>query len=122
MTEETDYSTDLNDWCQEIDPLNEDNFYERLKPTGITTHHYHFNIYLRRRMPGKSLQKVRMWKNELPGIEEIALTFGGGEAILDFEVLYGRKSGKNKRGIRKTLRFHESWNERKRKHDENTAF
>jgi hypothetical protein len=120
MSKETYYNTELFNWCTEIDWSGEGDFYERLKPTNIFTHHYHFNIYLRRRLPDKSLQHVRMWKDVLPDIEEIGCIFGGGTAIIDFEVLFGRNRGKKKCGIRAKINFDETmYNEKKRIYDQN---
>jgi hypothetical protein len=120
MTEEKYYNTDLENWCQDIDLADPSNdFYRRVKLTGIITFPYHFNIYLRKRMPDKKLQHVATWKDELPDTHEIGCTFGSGEAIIDFEVLPGRYRGKKKCGIRAILRFGESYDEHKRKRNKN---
>jgi hypothetical protein len=60
-----------------------------------------------------------MWKNILPSTEEIGCTFGGGTAIIDFEVLFGRNSGKKKRGIKAKISFDPRYDEKKRIHDNN---
>ena len=63
-----DYGTDLESWCGEIDAIGDGKLFERLKFTGITKQRCHFNIYLRRRPPDNSLEKVRTWNDELPDI------------------------------------------------------
>ena len=117
MIKENYYNTELEDWCEMIDCCNDSRFLERVKVTGILTHPYRFNIYLRRRMPDKTLKHVHTWKNELPDPEQIGITFGGGEAVIDFEVLPGRYSGNKKRGIRAVMWFHESYDEKKRQNE-----
>ncbi|MGA2507263.1 MAG: hypothetical protein ABSF80_07290 [Chitinispirillaceae bacterium] len=121
MIEQTDDNNELENWCGQFDSNEEGRFYERIKSAIVSAHHYHFNIYLRRRLPDNSLEKVRMWSDELPDIDVVALAFGGGIAVLDFEVLFGRQSGKKKRAFRQTFRFDESWDEKKRMHESNRA-
>lgn len=123
MTEETYYNNDLENWCQEIDLADPTlDFYRRVKSTGIFTFPYHFNIYLRRRMPDKSLKHVHTWKDELPDPHEIGCTFGSGDAIIDFEVLPGRYSGKKKRGIRAVLSFADTYDQFKRERSKNARY
>ncbi|MBN1130674.1 MAG: hypothetical protein JXA71_16925 [Chitinispirillaceae bacterium] len=114
---ETCRNDDLENWCELIDCENETRFLERVKSTGILTHPYHFNIYLRRRMPDKSLKHVHTWKNTLPDPDDIGITFGGGKAVIDFEVLPGRYGGNKKRGIRVVMWFHESYDEKKKENE-----
>jgi hypothetical protein len=121
MIQEKYYNTELEDWCELIDCCSESRFLERVKSTGILTHPYRFNIYLRRRMPDKTLKHVHTWKNALPDPEDIGITFGGGEAVIDFEVLPGRYSGNKKRGIRVIMWFHESYDEKKRQNGYKTT-
>jgi hypothetical protein len=68
---------------------------------------------------------VKTWKNAFPKFDELGEAFGSGvyEAIIDVEKLFGRNSGKKKKGIRTTIPFHEeTWNRKKREHDWETAF
>ena len=48
-----------------------------------------------------------MWKNAVPDLDDRGEAFGSGvnEAIIDFEILFGRNSGKKKKGIRTTILF-----------------
>ena len=119
MIQEKYYNSELEAWCDIIDCCNESRFFERIKSTGILTRPYRFNIYLRKRMLDKTLKHVHTWKNTLPDPEDIGITFGGGEAVIDFEVLPGRYSGNKKRGIRVIMWFHESYDEKKRLHGYN---
>ena len=107
-----------DDWPDNVlgDGFDED-FYQRIAGTGFMDHPHKFNVYLRKRLPDKSLQKVRMWKNVLPEIDEVGIAFGAGEAVIDFEILFGRSSGKKKKGIRTVVRFGENYDERKRIHE-----
>ena len=72
-------------------------------------------------MPDKSLKCVARWKDELPDSHEIGCTFGSGEAIIDFEVLPGRFSGKKKQGVRAKIIFGESYDKFKREREQNTS-
>jgi hypothetical protein len=102
----------------------EGDFYERLEAAGFMTRPHKFNVYVRRRLPDKSLQHVKMWKNLLPEIDDMGKAFGSGthEAIIDFEILFGRNSGKKKKGIRTTIMFERMPDMEKRIHGYKTHF
>jgi hypothetical protein len=110
-------SEKIEQWCREIDPCGETSFYERVKSTGITKspNKHSFHVYLRRRLPNWPLQHVKKWDNYLPGIDEIGCTLGKGEAVIDFQVLYGRYTRKKKCSKRVVIRFGEAYEEKKRK-------
>jgi hypothetical protein len=55
-------------------------------------------------------------------VDEVGYAFGVGEAIIDLEILFGRNSGKKKKGIRTTINFQESWNYEKRMYNAKGAF
>jgi hypothetical protein len=115
MIQKKYYNQELEDWCQLFDSFNETRFLDRVKSTGILTNPFRFNIYLKRRMPDKSLKHVHTWKDTLPDPDDIANIFGGGEAIIDFEVLPGRYSGNKKRGIRVIMGIAEGYEKEKAK-------
>jgi hypothetical protein len=121
MTKETYRNDELEDWCLDIDPDNEYFFKKRLEATGIFQHPLHFNIYLKKRLPDNKFQHVALWKDELPNSHEIGCTFGSGEAVIDFEVLPGRYSGKKRRGVRIVHSYGESYDEFKRQREKNIA-
>jgi hypothetical protein len=119
------FSISTDDWPDSVlaGGYDED-FYERLEATGFYDHPHNFNVYVRRRLPDKSLQHVKTWKNVLPEIDEIAKEFDSGthEAIIDFEILFGRNSGKKKKGIRTTIRFERMPDIEKKIHGYKTHF
>ena len=121
MATETYRNDDLENWCLDIDPEDDTFLRKRLEATGIFKHPFHFNIYLKKRMPDKSLKHVHTWKDELPDSHEIGCTFGSGEAIIDFEVLPGRFSGKKKQGVRAKIIFAESYDKFKREREQNAS-
>jgi hypothetical protein len=100
----------------------DEDFYVRLEATGFMARPHKFNVYVRRRLPDKTLQHVKRWKNLLPEIDEIGYAFGEGEAIIDFEVLFGRNSGKKKKGIRTTIWFERMPTVEKKIHYDKTPF
>lgn len=113
---------DFECWCDELDPDGTTRFLERVKSTGIIENPrlHNFYVYLYRRSPyEKRLQHVKRWKNYLPNSEEIGCTLGGGTAVIDFEVLYGRYSGKKKRSKRAVLRFGDCYNQKKWDYERN---
>ncbi len=87
-----------NDWPDDVlgGGYDED-FFDRIRATGFMEKPHNFNVYVRRRLPEKSLQHVHTWNNRLPELDEVGYAFGAGDAIIDFEVLFGRNSGKKKR-------------------------
>ena len=121
MAQETYRNDKLEDWCLDIDPEDETYLRKRLASTGIFNHPFRFNIYLKKRMPDKSLKHVNIWKDELPNSHEIGCTLGSGEAVIDFEVLPGRFSGRKKRGVRAVIRFGENYDGLKRQREANAA-
>ena len=102
------FSISTDDWPDSVlaGGYDED-FYERLEATGFYDHPHNFNVYVRRRLPDKSLQHVKTWKNAVPNLDDLGEAFGSvvNEAIIDLEILFGRNSGKKKKGIRTTIRF-----------------
>ena len=124
MNEVTEFSNSPDEQKDRILMLDTDNnFYERVKATGFLDHPHKFYVYVRRRLPDKSLQHVKTWKNVLPTFDDVGYAFGGGKAIIDLEILFERNSGKKKKGIRTMIPFHEeTWNRKKREHDWETAF
>ena len=125
MNEVTEFSNSPDYRTDRIHMIGMDtdgDFYERVEATGFLDHPHKFYVYVRRRLPDKSLQHVKTWKNALPTPDDVGYAFGGGKAIIDLEILFEKNSGKKKKGIRTTILFDKVWNEWKKEHDWKTAF
>ncbi len=119
------FNISTDDWPDSVRGGGYDeDFYERPKATGFYEHPHKFNAYVRRRLPDKSLQHVKTWKNAVPNLDDLGEAFGSGvnEAIIDLEILFGRNSGKKKKGIRMTVRFMRMPDIEKKIHGNKTHF